>query len=64
MSILAGLLRNTLIPIALSAQVKAFFLLLQRRKIAKAKKQAFFKLNNCQKNSKLLRRVTELYNFE
>ena len=30
--------------------MKAFFLLLQHRKIAKAKKQAFFKLNNCQKN--------------
>ena len=31
-------------------QVKAFFLLLQHRKIAKAKKQTFFKLNNCRKN--------------
>ena len=29
---------------------KAFFLLLQHRKIAKAKKQAFSKSNNCQKN--------------
>ena len=34
--------------------MKAFFLLLQHRKIAKAKKQAFFKLNNCQKHSQLL----------
>ena len=30
--------------------MKDFFLLLQHRKIAKAKKQAFFKLNNCRKN--------------
>ena len=30
--------------------MKAFFLLLQHRKIAKAKKQAFFKLNYCQKD--------------
>ena len=48
----------------MSAQVKAFFLLLHHRKIAKAKKQAFFKLNNCRKNSRLLRGVTELYSFE
>ena len=30
--------------------MKAFFLLLQHRKIAKVKKQAFFKLKNCQKS--------------
>ena len=30
--------------------MKPFFLLLQHRKIAKAKKQAFFKLKNCRKN--------------
>ena len=29
---------------------EGFPLLLQHRKIAKEKKQAFFKLNNCQKN--------------
>ena len=41
MSILASILKHFLIPIALSAYEKAFFLLLQHRKIAKAKKQAF-----------------------
>ena len=52
MSILAGMFENTfLIPIALlKCRLFSFFLLLQHREIAKAKKQAFFKLNNCQKN--------------
>ena len=50
MSISGHCLKHCLIPIALSASVKAFFLRLQHRKIAKAKKQIFFKLNNCQKN--------------
>ena len=54
MPILAGMFETFLISIALSAQVKALLLLLQNRKIAKAKKQAFFKLNNRQKNSQLL----------
>ena len=54
MSILAGMHETGLIPTALSALVKAFFLLLLHCKIAKAKKQAFFKLSNCQKISQLL----------
>ena len=52
MSFLAGMfeaLSNSYSSVCLR-QVKAFFLLLQHRKIAKAKKQAFFKLNNGRKN--------------
>ena len=50
MSISAGMLETLFNSNCSVCLREGFFLLLQHRKIAKAKKQAFFKLNNCQKN--------------
>ena len=50
MSISAGMFEtvfNSYCSVCLLSE--GFFLLLQHRKLAKAKTQAFFKLNNCQK---------------
>ena len=50
MSILAGMFETVFISYCSVCLLgEGFFVLLQHRKIAKAKKQAFFKLNNCQK---------------
>ena len=50
MAILAGMFETLFTSYCSVCLSEGFFLALQHRKIAKAKKQAFFKLNNCQKN--------------